>query len=129
MNIKELKDVLTRIDSEFHGYCNTNEGSDSWLALDKTVGELLANIAEADNVKTVVFQKGGKYYEPIYAQVFDGNKLAVLNCRAVKVDSVKFRYLIPLGKAVEIGALLPNAVGNGSARSSGMGGVGGGRKD
>lgn len=123
MNIKELKDVLTRIDSEFHGYCNTNEGSDSWLALDKTVGELLANIAEADNVKTVVFQKGGKYYEPIYAQVFDGNKLAVLNCRAVKVDSIKFRYLIPLGKAVEIVALLPNAVKTTRESGKRMGGM------
>lgn len=127
MNIIEAKDVLSRINAEYNVYCQIASDSDMWIKVDKTVGELAEQIANADSVKTIVMQEGSKCYEPIYAQVFDGHKLVALICRDVKVENVNYYYIIPLGASVAIETVLPK-IGQIDKRGGGMGGFGTGRK-
>lgn len=102
MNIKEAKDVLARVKGEYQVYCGLTDANETWGALDKTVDELAGAIANADAIKTFVLQRGAKCYEPVYAQVFDEKKIALLVCRGVTIDNVNRFYIVPVAKTLPV---------------------------
>lgn len=121
MNIKEAKDVLSRVNEEYVVYCDSGNNED-WFDSGKTVGELLGMIANVEaTAKTFAFQKSSYVYEAVYAQVFDSEKLLLFHPKRVVVKNVAKFYLVPLGKTVKIESLLPKV--EVAPSSKGMGGI------
>lgn len=126
MNVKEAKDVLSRVSSEYMVYCDAGNNVE-WFESGKSVGDVLWMIESAEPIKTFAFQKGTTVYEAVYAQVFDAKKIVLMHAKRGFVDNVVKFYLVPLGKTIKIEEILPKASGGQERKSMGMGGLGRGR--